>query len=87
MATEARTRQMIQKLRTERDELRVRMHLAKTELKDEWDALEKKWDRLEGRVAQAGDEAIEASRDVGSAAQILAEEIAGAYRRIRNRLH
>ena len=87
MRTEERTRQIITRLRTERDELRVRMHLAKAELKDEWRSLEQKWERLEHRLEQAGTEAIEASRDVGSAASTLAEEIADAYRRIRERLH
>lgn len=87
MNTEERTRQLIQKLRTERDELRVRMHLARAELREEWEGLEKKWERLESRLGQAGEEAREASRDVGAAAGNLAEEIAGAYRRIRDRLH
>ena len=63
------------------------MHLARAELRDEWEALEKKWENLERRLADAGTEARSASRDVGAAAGRLAEEIAAAYRRIRDRLH
>jgi len=87
MRREAHTRQIIDKLRTERDELRVKMHLARAELREEWKALEKKWERLERRLEKAGTEAIAASRDVGTAAGTVAEEIAAAYRRIRERLH
>lgn len=87
MKGEARTRQVIDRLRTERDELRVRMHLARAELRDEWKVLEKKWEQLERRLEKAGTDAIAASRDVGSTAGTVAEEIAAAYRRIRERLH
>jgi hypothetical protein len=74
-------------LRQERDELRVRMHLAKAEIRDEWEALERKWSHLEGRMRVAGDETREASREVGSAFSVLADEIGSAYRRIRRQLH
>ncbi len=87
MKPEARTHHMIDRLRTERDELRVRMHLARAELREEWKILEKKWERLERRLEKAGSDAIAASRDVGGAAGTVAEEIAAAYRRIRERLH
>ena len=77
----------VAKLRQERDELRVRMHLAKAEVRDEWDELERKWSRLEARVKAAREETREASRDVGSAFGALADEIGSAYRRIRRQLH
>lgn len=87
MRSETSNRDLIARLRTERDELRVRMHLAKAELREEWATLEKKWTRLENRLSQARTEAKSASKDVGSAAESLAGEIASAYRRIRDRLH
>jgi uncharacterized protein YjbJ (UPF0337 family) len=77
---------MLQRLRTERDELRVRAHLAKAEMKEEWDKLEDKWEDLEGRAKAAAVEAGEASKDVGSALEVLGDELSQAYRRIRNRL-
>ncbi len=87
MSAETRSHDLIQRLRTERDQLRVRMHLARAELKDEWQDTEKKWERLEQRLSEAGAEAKAASHDVGAAAGNLADEIAHAYRRIRDRLH
>lgn len=86
MTEESRREQVMKKLRQERDELRVKMHLGKAELKDEWEALERKWEHLEGRMAGVRDETREASREVGAAFGVLTEELGEAYRRIRNRL-
>lgn len=81
-----RIESMMKRLRTERDELRVRAHLAKAEMKEEWEKLEDKWGDLESRAKAAKAEASEASKDVGSALEILGDELSQAYRRIRGRL-
>ncbi|MCZ6867953.1 MAG: hypothetical protein O7G84_00445, partial [Gammaproteobacteria bacterium] len=69
-----------------RDELRVQIHLATMEAKDEWEELEKKWQQLEPRLAQAKDGIVETSRTVGAGLEVVAEELGAAYRRIRERL-
>lgn len=79
--------QILDRLRTERDELRIKAHLAKAEAKEEWDKLEHKWSDLESKAAAASKEAREVSGDVRSAFDMLADEIGEAYRRIRRRLH
>ena len=38
--------QMVQKVRQQRDELKVKIHLAKAEAEDEWATAEKKWEEL-----------------------------------------
>lgn len=86
MTEASRHRQVMEKLRRERDELKLKMHLGKAELKDEWETLERKWERLEERMGGAAEEAREASRDVGAAFGVLADELGEAYRRIRSRL-
>lgn len=73
-------------LKTERDELRVRLHLLKAEAKEEWDEVEQHWDHLEGRLKKAGESAAESSDEIGAAGRQLAEEIGNAYRRIRKSL-
>jgi hypothetical protein len=78
--------QIAAKLKEERDELRVRMHLASMEIKDEWEELEKKWQHLEPKLAEAKDEVVETSRAVGAGLEVIAEELGAAYRRIRERL-
>ena len=77
---------LVQQLKTERDEARVRLNLAKAEARDEWEELEKKWEQLRARVAAAGREAEESSEDVGAAARLLADELGRAYRRVIGRL-
>lgn len=77
---------VMEKLRQERDELRLQVHLGKAELKEEWEALEHKWAHLEGRMAGVAGEAREASHEVGAAFGVLADELGEAYRRIRAKL-
>jgi predicted nucleic acid-binding Zn-ribbon protein len=86
MTEASRRQQAMDKLRQERDELRLKLHLGKAELKDEWETLERKWEQLEARMAGARDEAREASKEVGAAFGILADELGQAYKRIRARL-
>lgn len=69
-----------------RDELRVQIHLAGAELRDNFEELERKWHRLEGRVGVLADAAAEEARDVGDAAQQLLDEIREGYEHLRDRL-
>ena len=78
--------EVVSALRTERDELRVRLHLLKAEARDEFEELEKKWQHLEGRAAQVKEGAKESAEDIGAAAKTLAEEIGAAYTRIKKTL-
>lgn len=83
---ETRLRQLISRLQTERDELRVRAHLLKTEMRDEWEAVEAKWEKLEPKLERLRDGAKESAGDVGAAVSQLGEEIAHTYRRLRDAL-
>ncbi len=78
--------QIAAKLKEQRDELRVQIHLATMEAKDEWDELEKKWQHLEPKLAEAKDGVVETTRTVGAGLEVVAEELGAAYRRIRERL-
>ena len=78
--------QIIEKLKTERDELRVKAHLAKMEAQEEWEALESKWQDLESRMNQIGSETKDTSRNFLEASESLAHELADAFRHFRNRL-
>lgn len=80
---EDRLEDALAKLRTERDELRVQLHLLKAEARDEWDAVEKKWTQLEQKYDRIYEETRDASGDVGEAFHQLADEIRQAYRRVR----
>ena len=74
---------LVGELKTQRDELRVRMHLAKNEAKDEWEKLEKKWEHLRGRLDVVGAEAKDAGKDVLAATRLVLKEIKEGYARVR----
>jgi len=73
-------------LRQARDELRVQMHLAKADARDEWESLESKWDDFEQKLDKVEDVAEDAAEDVGKALSALGDEIKSGYERIRKAL-
>ena len=79
-------KKLVETLKQQRDELKVKLHLAKAEAGDEWEKAEKKWEHLKAKTRLLGTEAGDASKDIGSAAKQLAKEIKHGYDRIRNLL-
>lgn len=77
---------LIASLQQQRDELRLQMHLAKADARDEWEKLEKKWREIESRLDRAGDAARASAGDVGHAVEQVARELGRAYDRIRKAL-
>ena len=73
-------------LATARDELRVQIHLAKADAKDEWEELEKKWADFEQKWDKVGDAAEDAAKDIGVALSQLGSELKAGYQRIRESL-
>lgn len=70
-------------LKTQRDELRVRLHLARAEAREEFEKLEKRWEHLRAKLAVLGKEAGEASKDVREAARLVLDEIRDGYHRVK----
>ncbi len=78
--------EMISELKKERDELQVRIHLAKLEAGDEWQKIEAKLVKLEDKTKELGSATAEASQDVGAAAKLLGEEIRNGFKAIARHL-
>ena len=78
--------ELIETLRRERDELRVKLSLAKLEAGDEWEKLEHKFHKLESKAKEVGHVTAEASRDVGEAASLLGAEIRDGFKKIAKHL-
>ncbi len=72
---------LMQDLEQTRDELRVKLHLASMDAKQEWDELEAKWDGFAAR-ARLDD----TSEEVGEAMRALGEELKLGYARIKKAL-
>ncbi len=77
---------VVEDLKRQRDELNVKLHLAKAEIRDEWDKLEAKWEEVRGKMATLSQEAEKTAESVTTAAGLLADEIKKGYERIRNAL-
>jgi len=76
--------QLVAALRRERDELHLKLHLLQAEARDEWHALEKKWNHLRQKAESVGDATGQSAGDVGAAARLLGEELRRGYQRIRD---
>jgi len=76
-------RERLADLERERDELRLKLHLAKADAKDEWARLEGKMDELRARARVAKGEASDAAEDIGDAARVLWDEIKEGFGRVR----
>lgn len=79
-------RSLLRRLEEERDELKVKLGLAKLEAREEWEELDDKIQALRGRLKVLGGEAKEASGDVGTALDMLADEVKEGLARIRKLL-
>lgn len=69
-----------------RDELKVQMHLAAADARDEFDGLEKKWEHFRARAEVVGKAAGEAAEDVGDALELLGKELKKGYQKVRGLL-
>ncbi len=81
-----RIEEMLNELKQERDELKVKLQLAKMEAGDEWEKLEAQLEKLEAKTKELGSAAADASQDIGAAAKLLGEEIANGFKKIRKHL-
>lgn len=74
--------EIVEKLSQERDELRVKLELAKLEIREKWEPLENKWESLEARLRSVGGTTTDAGKDVLAASKLLLGEIGDAYKQI-----
>lgn len=78
--------ELVDDLKQERDELRVKVHLAKLEAGEEWQELERKWDKLESKAKAVGKVTADSAEDVGEAIKLLGGEIRDGFKRIARQL-
>ena len=75
-----------QELKTERDELRVQMNLAKAELRDEWEDLEAQYVHAQRKFDEFRKDGGELAGEAKQALNIVVDEIGAAYKRVKQRL-
>lgn len=73
-------------IRQHRDEVRVQLHLAKEDVKDEWDDLEVYWDRFRQKLDDVFHDAEDASKEARNNVHEMGDELKQSYERLKNRL-
>jgi DNA-binding transcriptional ArsR family regulator len=74
------------KLEQVRDELRIKMHLAKADARDSFDGLEMKWQHFRSHLGALREAGGEAAEDVGQGVKALGRELTEGYEKIRKAL-
>ena len=77
---------LVEKLRTERDEIMLKIHLASMDAKEEFEGTEKQWNHLKTKASEIADDAKETSEEFIAKSKIVGEELKETYRRILKRL-
>jgi len=80
--------ELFEELKQKRDELRVQIHLASKEVKDEWEDLEKKMEDFSGKAKQFSEDAEfkKTGAGLGEALGTLGHELKRGYERVRDAL-
>ncbi|MEM6731257.1 MAG: hypothetical protein AAF658_06855 [Myxococcota bacterium] len=76
----------VEDLKQVRDELRVKAHLAKADIKDALDQLENRWPEVEASLKRFEGQAARALDDFGDAARSLIRELRDGYQRVKKDL-
>lgn len=77
---------LVDKLKVERDEIHVKLHLASMEVKEEFAAAEPQLHLIKTKAAEIADASVETSEEVIAKAKIIGEELKETYQRISKRL-
>lgn len=77
---------LLDKLKTERDEINVKLHLASMEAKEEFETAEQQWHVVKTKAAEIADDSVETSEEFIAKAKIVGEELKETYQRLAKRL-
>lgn len=75
-----------EELKTQRDLLLLKIHLAKSDVKDEWQELEQKWENFCARNEQFNQELHETADSVSDDLKYLGQDLQEGYSRIKRLL-
>ena len=77
---------LVEKLKMERDEIKLKMHLASMDTKQEFEEAEKEWAHVKAKASVIADDAVEISEELIAKSKVVGEELKETYRRISDRL-
>jgi hypothetical protein len=74
---------MVEELKHERDEIALQIHLARAELRDDWDELEEKWKQMRRKGSEVLEASEDSSDEIWAAVLLLRDELKAGYTRIK----
>jgi len=77
---------LIEKLKTERDEIHLKLQLASMEAKEEFESAEQQWQVVKAKAAEIADDSVETTEEFIAKAKIVGDELKETYQRIAKRL-
>lgn len=77
-------KELVETLKQQRDELKVKVHLASMEVRDEWEELEKKWNHMKAKSKQVNEAAGDSAHEIHQVVSELGHEIKKGYKRLKN---
>lgn len=75
----------LEHVKQQRDELQLKLHLAKADAKDEWARLEAQWEEIRTKLEAARGEVGNTAESVGAALGTAIDELKKGYERLRSR--
>ena len=75
--------ELIQSMKQERDELKLKIHLAEMDAKDEYDRLSRKFEELTSQYEPVSDAVKESADNLVAALMLAGEEIKNGFHRVR----
>lgn len=86
MSVQEEFNSLLDKLKSERDEINLKLHLASMEAKDEFEEAEKQWNQIKVKATEIADDSVETSEEFIAKAKVIGEELKDTYHRISKRL-
>ncbi len=86
MSTDDQFDKLVNALKQQRDELKLKLKLGSAEVKEQWEELEHKLDKLTNKADRAGIIAEHTGEQLIEATKLAADEIRKGYERIRKML-
>ncbi|RKZ63887.1 MAG: hypothetical protein DRQ44_09695 [Gammaproteobacteria bacterium] len=79
-----RSEKLLKELQTERGSIQVQLHLLNMDAKDEWNELEKKYQKFKIKASAVAEVTADSAGEVGEAIKLVGEELQEGYKRIRD---
>jgi len=75
--------QLSKELQTDRDQIKLQLHLLNMDAKEEWNELEKKYEHFKAKASTVSGVAEDSAGNVAEAVKLVAEELREGYKRIK----